>query len=67
MIACKVNGKSRRLNVHPMKRVLDVLRGVAASGRASEIALYTGNDDNIVADLLTDYRAGGASRLVPQG
>jgi carbon-monoxide dehydrogenase small subunit len=26
MIACKVNGKSRRLNVHPMKRVLDVLR-----------------------------------------
>ena len=26
MIACKVNGKSRRLNVHPMKRVLDVVR-----------------------------------------
>ena len=26
MIACKVNGKSRRVNVHPMKRVLDVLR-----------------------------------------
>lgn len=26
MIACKVNGKSRRLNVHPMKRALDVLR-----------------------------------------
>jgi carbon-monoxide dehydrogenase small subunit len=26
MIACKVNGQSRRLNVHPMKRVLDVLR-----------------------------------------
>ena len=26
MIACKVNGRSRRLNVHPMKRVLDVLR-----------------------------------------
>ncbi len=26
MIACKVNGISRRLNVHPMKRVLDVLR-----------------------------------------
>ncbi|MBA3269664.1 MAG: (2Fe-2S)-binding protein [Acidobacteria bacterium] len=26
MIACKVNGTSRRLNVHPMKRVLDVLR-----------------------------------------
>ena len=26
MIACRVNGKSRRLNVHPMKRALDVLR-----------------------------------------
>jgi len=26
MIACKINGTSRRLNVHPMKRVLDVLR-----------------------------------------
>jgi aerobic-type carbon monoxide dehydrogenase small subunit (CoxS/CutS family) len=26
MIACKVNGKARRLDVHPMKRVLDVLR-----------------------------------------
>jgi aerobic carbon-monoxide dehydrogenase small subunit len=26
MIACKVNGKSRRLNVHPMKRALDVVR-----------------------------------------
>jgi carbon-monoxide dehydrogenase small subunit len=26
MIACRVNGKSRRLKVHPMKRVLDVLR-----------------------------------------
>jgi aerobic-type carbon monoxide dehydrogenase small subunit (CoxS/CutS family) len=26
MIACRVNGLSRRLKVHPMKRVLDVLR-----------------------------------------
>jgi len=34
---------------------IDVIRGVAESGRANEIALYTGNDDNIVADLLTEY------------
>ncbi len=34
---------------------IDVIRGVAESGRADEIALYTGNDDNIVADLLTTY------------
>ena len=26
MIACTINGKSRTLDVHPMKRVLDVLR-----------------------------------------
>lgn len=36
-------------------RTLDVLRAVAESGRAAEIALYTGNDDHIVADLLTPY------------
>lgn len=35
---------------------LDVIKGVAASGRANEIALYTGNDDNIVVDLLTTYQ-----------
>jgi len=34
---------------------IDVIRGVAESGRANDIALYTGNDDNIVADLLTEY------------
>lgn len=37
-------------------QTLDVLRGVAESGRAEEIALYTGNDDTIVADLLTGFR-----------
>ena len=33
----------------------DVVRAFAESGR-SEVALYTGNDDNIVVDLLTPYR-----------
>jgi dihydrodipicolinate synthase/N-acetylneuraminate lyase len=33
----------------------DVLRGVAASGRASDITLYTGNDDHIVLDLLSTF------------
>ena len=32
-------------------KTFDVVRGVVESGRASEIALYTGNDDNIVVDL----------------
>ena len=37
-------------------QTLDVLRAVSLSKRRNEIALYTGNDDNIVADLLTTYR-----------
>ncbi len=37
-------------------QTLDVARAVCFSGRENEIALYTGNDDNIVADLLTTYR-----------
>lgn len=36
-------------------RTLELVRGVAASGRADEIALYTGNDDAIVADLLSEF------------
>jgi dihydrodipicolinate synthase/N-acetylneuraminate lyase len=39
-------------------QTMEVLRTVAHSGRAQEIALYTGNDDNIVADLLTEFRFG---------
>jgi hypothetical protein len=36
-------------------QTLDVIRAVCEAGR-DDIALYTGNDDNIVADLLTPYR-----------
>lgn len=39
----------------------DVLRGVAESGRAGEITLYTGNDDHIVLDLLSEHRFNGVS------
>ncbi|GAA4533523.1 dihydrodipicolinate synthase family protein [Amycolatopsis samaneae] len=39
-------------------RTLDVARAIAESGRAAEIALYTGNDDAIIADLLATYRYG---------
>lgn len=35
-------------------QTLDVVRAVAEAGR-DDIALYTGNDDNIVMDLLTPY------------
>lgn len=37
-------------------QTLDVVRAVCASDRRNDIALYTGNDDNIIADLLTPYR-----------
>ena len=37
-------------------QTLDVVRAVCESGRRNEITLYTGNDDNIVADLLTTYQ-----------
>jgi len=49
------------IKIAPFNRyqTVDVLRAVAASGRASEIALYTGNDDHIVLDLLHPDFAGG--------
>jgi hypothetical protein len=37
-------------------QTLDVVRAVCSSSRVEKIDLYTGNDDNIVADLLTSYR-----------
>lgn len=50
-------------NVHAIKvaafnryQTVDVVRAVCGSSRKDDIALYTGNDDNIVADLLTPYR-----------
>lgn len=51
------------IKIAPFNRyyTLDVLRAVAESGRANDIALYTGNDDHIVGDLLTpfQFRVGG--------
>jgi dihydrodipicolinate synthase/N-acetylneuraminate lyase len=49
------------IKIAPFNRyqTVDVIRAVAESGRAGEIALYTGNDDNIVADLATEFDFGG--------
>ena len=51
------------VKVAPFNRyqTLDVARALADSGRHHEVALYTGNDDNIVADLLTEFRIGAGS------
>ncbi len=48
----------RGIKVAPFDRyrTLDVLNGVAQSGRAAEVALYTGNDNHILADLITTNR-----------
>ncbi|MDQ2890980.1 MAG: dihydrodipicolinate synthase family protein [Gemmatimonadota bacterium] len=45
------------IKIAPFNRyqTFDVVRAVVEAGR-DDIALYTGNDDNIVADLLTPYR-----------
>ena len=54
------------IKISPFNRyqTLDVLEAVAHSGRAGEVALYTGNDDNIIYDLLTQYEFNVNGRLV---
>ncbi|GGS97451.1 dihydrodipicolinate synthase family protein [Nonomuraea spiralis] len=39
-------------------RSLDVAHGVAASDRADQVTLYTGNDDHIIGDLLAELPGG---------
>ncbi len=46
---------------------LEVMRAVASSSRPDEITMYTGNDDNIVSDLLTDYKVMTPHGLVSKG
>jgi dihydrodipicolinate synthase/N-acetylneuraminate lyase len=41
-------------------RTIDVIRGVSDAGR-DDIALYTGNDDNIVGDLVTPFAFGNGT------
>jgi len=49
------------IKIAPFNRyqTLEVIRAVGESGRAREIAIYTGNDENILIDLLTTYEFGG--------
>ena len=48
------------IKIAPFNRyqTIDVVRALAESRRAHEIALYTGNDDNILHDLLTVFDFG---------
>ncbi len=53
---CEIDGVVG-IKIAPFNRyhTIDVVRAVAESGR-TDIALYTGNDDNIVLDLITPFR-----------
>ena len=48
------------VKIAPFNRyqTIDVVRAIADSGRGNEIALYTGNDDHILLDLLTEFDFG---------
>jgi hypothetical protein len=52
------------IKIAPFNRyqTLDLVRAVAESGR--DIALYTGNDDNIVMDLLTPFAFQSGGKIV---
>lgn len=47
-------------------QTIDVVRAVMESGR-DDIALYTGNDDNILLDLLTPWEFNGRRRFIAGG
>lgn len=55
------------IKIAPFNRyqTIDVVRAVAESGR--DIALYTGNDDTIIVDLLTEFRFNGSIKRIVGG
>ena len=55
------------IKIAPFNRyqTIDVVRAVAESGR-EDVALYTGNDDTIVTDLLTPFPYGPANTRGPR-
>lgn len=48
-------------------QTFDVVRAVAAAAKENEITLYTGNDDNIIIDLITKYKIGEKSMRIKGG
>ena len=56
------------VKIAPFNRyqTIDVVRALAESGR-DDVALYTGNDDAIVADLITPFRFGSVERRIAGG
>lgn len=56
------------IKIAPFNRyqTIDVVRAVADSSR-DDLALYTGNDDSIIADLLTPFPAAAGARRIRGG
>lgn len=56
------------IKIAPFNRyqTFDVVRGVAESGRSDKITLYTGNDDNILVDLLTEYQIKHDNKIIKE-
>lgn len=56
------------IKIAPFNRyqTLDVIRAVLDSGR-DDLALYTGNDDNIILDLLTPFTSRGTKQFIAGG
>lgn len=48
-------------------RTEDLVKGVMESARADEVALYTGNDDHIVMDLVTPFEHEGKKKFFVGG
>ena len=61
---CEI-GNVVAIKIAPFNRyaTLDVVRAAAETGR-DDVALYTGNDDSIVADLVTPFRVRVGARSV---
>ena len=57
------------IKIAPFNRyqTIDVVRAVAEAGRAGDIVLYTGNDDTILLDLLTEFDVGGVRQRIVGG
>ncbi len=62
---CAIDGVEA-IKIAPFNRyqTLDVVRAVCLSERAEEIALYTGNDDHLILDLVLPYRFAAGGRMV---
>jgi dihydrodipicolinate synthase/N-acetylneuraminate lyase len=57
------NARAIKIACFDRYKTIDCVRGIAESGR-DDIALYTGNDDNILLDFLTPFRFRVGNRWV---